>query len=218
MLAILSALHQEKGAPLTSWTQLVLALRLSSPSGYGTRPSLRRGKEAAAELAECKGLQPSSDQAGRVHGLLSFPFCKMRILPSPGCLGDTAKRAKPHCCKWEDGRRQGPSRTAAWCSLGCCSPPSSGGPAPNGACEAERMGEPVTAHPPGRRAAMNAFPKACLHWFLKVFQARRARQRAGTSAIWKTTHSELSLMWGTGWHFPGGGSSVPHLTSASIPD
>lgn len=52
---------------------------------------------------------------------------------------------------------------------------------------------------------MNAFPKACLHWFLKVFQARSARQRAGTSAIWKTTHSELSLMWGQAVIFLVGG-------------
>lgn len=38
---------------------------------------------AAAELAECRGLQPSSDQAGKVHGFLSFPSCKMRILTTP---------------------------------------------------------------------------------------------------------------------------------------
>lgn len=46
-------------------------------------------------------------------------------------------------------------------------------PTPDGACEAERMEEPITACSPGRRVAMQAFPKASLHRFPKVFQARR---------------------------------------------
>lgn len=59
------------------------------------------------ELAESSSPQPSCDQAGQVHGFLSFPFCKMKIPISPGCLGDDAKQEKPHClagCKWEHGR------------------------------------------------------------------------------------------------------------------
>lgn len=78
-------------------------------------------------------------------------------------------------------------------------------PIPDGACEAERMEEPITACSPGRRVAMQAFPKASLHRFPKVFQARRAGQRAGTSAVWKTTYSELSLMWGQAVIFLVGG-------------
>lgn len=97
-----------------------------SPSGHGTRLSHRRGKVAAAALAERRGLQPSSDQAGRVHGFLSFPFCKMRIPTSPGCLGDTAKRVTPHCPRGVNGKVGGgraPAALQLGAVWGCCSLP-----------------------------------------------------------------------------------------------
>ena len=72
----------------------------------GSARSHRRDRGAAAKLAECSGLQPSSNRARQARGFLSFPSCNMRILTSLGCLGDTAKQAKPHCprgCEWERG-------------------------------------------------------------------------------------------------------------------
>ena len=92
---------QEGGAPENwgSWSWLSVVQDLSR---HLTRH--RRDQVIAMELAECGAPQPSSNQDGWVHGFLSFPFCKVRILISPGCLGDAAKQVKRHCpagWKWE---------------------------------------------------------------------------------------------------------------------
>lgn len=69
----------------------------SGPGSQAVQTAQGMGLGPLTEGAECRGLQPSSDHTGRVHGFLSFPFCKMRALTSPGCRGDTAKQAAPHC-------------------------------------------------------------------------------------------------------------------------
>lgn len=103
------------------------------------------------ELAEGSSPQPSCDQAGQVHGFLSFPFCKMRMPIRPGCLGRDAKQEKPHClagCKWGHGRDRAASFMEPALPDSCLV--QSGGaahspqaPSPQG--QAERLEEAVIA-------------------------------------------------------------------------
>lgn len=103
-----------------------------------------RGRGAAAELAACKGLQPSSSQARQARGLLSPPSCKMKIPISPGCWGDSAEQVKPHRprgCKWEHGG----SRATSFAEPG---PERVGDPRP----QPRRTLTPARAHAAGTSA------------------------------------------------------------------
>lgn len=107
---------EEGGAPLRS---LAPGGRLEACAGSlevpGSALSHRKDRVAAmTELAESSSPQPSCDQAGQVHGFLSFPFCKMRIPISPGCLGTMCSKGSLTALQAGNGNMAETGLPASW--------------------------------------------------------------------------------------------------------